>query len=106
MKTKESSWLAGDHHVHSEWSVGWDNSTNPPTPIRAGDAIYPTVKNAENAKKYGLDWMVTTDHGGPNHSKVNLEQAYPELLKSRQLFLKFFSFTEWSSIHQRLTIVH
>ncbi|MFP5113863.1 hypothetical protein ACSU64_15925 [Bacillaceae bacterium C204] len=27
--------------------------------------------------------MMTTDHGGPNHSKVNLEQAYPELLKSR-----------------------
>ncbi len=24
------------------------------------------------------------DHGGPNHSKVNLEQAYPELLKSRE----------------------
>lgn len=83
-KRNTSSWLAGDHHIHSEWSVGWDNSTNPPTPIRGGDAIYPTVKNAENAKKYGLDWMVTTDHGGPNHSKVNLEQAYPELLKSRQ----------------------
>ena len=35
------------------------------------------------AKEYGLDWVMTTDHGGPNHSKVNLEQAYPELLKSR-----------------------
>src|SRR6478735_4533716 len=80
---KEASWLAGDHHVHSEWSVGWDNSTNPPTPIRGGDAIYPIVKNAEKAKEYGLDWVMTTDHGGPNHSKVNLEQAYPELLKSR-----------------------
>ncbi|MFP3126789.1 phosphoesterase [Ectobacillus funiculus] len=81
---KDRAWLAGDHHIHSEWSVGWDNSTNPPTPIQGGDAIYPTVKNAENARKYGLDWMVTTDHGGPNHSKVNLEQAYPELIKSRQ----------------------
>src|SRR5690606_9735714 len=28
-------------------------------------------------------WMVATDHGGPNHSKVNLEMAYPELLESR-----------------------
>ncbi|WP_219621203.1 hypothetical protein [Bacillus sp. M6-12] len=83
-KKNKPSWLAGDHHINSEWSVSWDNSTNPPTPIRGGDAIYPTLKNAENAKKYGLDWMVTTDHGGPNHSKVNLEQAYPELLKSRQ----------------------
>ena len=82
-KQNNSTWLSGDHHVHSEWSVGWDNSTNPPTPIRAGDAIYPIVKNAEKAKEYGLDWVMTTDHGGPNHSKVNLEQAYPELLKSR-----------------------
>ena len=78
------SWLAGDHHVHSEWSVDWNNTTNPPTPIRAGDAIYPIVKNAKKAKEYGLDWVMTTDHGGPNHSKVNLEQAYPELLKSRE----------------------
>ncbi|WP_066307225.1 phosphoesterase [Bacillus sp. FJAT-29814] len=84
VKKNNASWLAGDHHVHSEWSVGWDNSTNPPTPIRGGDAIYPISKNAENAKKYGLDWVMTTDHGGPNHSKVNLEQAYPELLKSRE----------------------
>ncbi len=83
-KQNNAQWLAGDHHVHSEWSVGWDNSTNPPTPIRGGDAIYPITKNAEMAREYGLDWVMTTDHGGPNHSKVNLEQAYPELLKSRE----------------------
>lgn len=79
----KGTWLAGDHHIHSEWSVGWDTKTNPPTPIRGGDAIYPIVKNAEMAKKYGLAWTMTTDHGGPNHSKVNLEQAYPELVKAR-----------------------
>ncbi|WJH33436.1 phosphoesterase [Paenibacillus sp. CC-CFT747] len=83
-KSKDATWLAGDHHVHSEWSVGWDNSTNPPTPIRGGDAVYPIVKNAQMADAYGLDWMVSTDHGGPNHSKVNLEQAYPEVLKARE----------------------
>ncbi len=27
--------------------------------------------------------MVATDHGGPNHSKVNHDHAYPELLESR-----------------------
>lgn len=91
-KKAAATWLAGDHHVHSEWSVGWDNKTNPPTPIRGGDAIYPISKNAENGKKYGLDWMMTTDHGGPNHSKVNLEQAYPELLKSRQQVPKVLQF--------------
>jgi hypothetical protein len=80
---EQRSWLAGDHHIHGEFSVGWDRSTNPPTPILGGDARYSTSTNAEMAKAHGLSWMVTTDHGGPNHSKLNLEQAYPALVKSR-----------------------
>lgn len=83
--TADRSWLAGDHHIHSRFSVGWDDSTNPPDPIIGGDAIYPTPMNALMARHYGLDWMVTTDHGGPNHSKFNLEMAYPELLQSRSV---------------------
>jgi hypothetical protein len=57
----------------------------PPKPIIAGDAIYPIPMIAVMAKHYGLGWMVTTDHGGPVHSKVNFEVAYPELLTSRQV---------------------
>ncbi|MDA1081491.1 MAG: phosphoesterase [Gemmatimonadetes bacterium] len=56
----------------------------PPTPIMGGDAIYPIATNALMARKYGLSWMVATDHGGPNHSKVNLEMAYPELVAARK----------------------
>ena len=77
-------WLAGDHHIHSRYSVGWNRETDPPTPIVAGGAIYPIPMNALMARHHGLSWMVATDHGGPNHSRVNLEQAYPELLMSRQ----------------------
>jgi hypothetical protein len=77
-------WLAGDHHIHSKFSTGWDLTTVPPAPVIGGDAIYATQKNAEMARKFGLSWMVTTDHGGPNHSKLNKEQAYPELLNSRK----------------------
>ncbi len=80
----ERQWLAGDHHVHSRYSVGWNDETDPPTPIIGGDANYSIPMNAIMARLYGLDWMVTTDHGGPNHSKVNLEMAYPELLTSRK----------------------
>lgn len=80
----QRTWLAGDHHIHSRYSVGWDRNVDPPAPIKGGDAIYPTPMNALMAKYYGLSWMVTTDHGGPNHSKVNLEMAYPELLYSRK----------------------
>ncbi len=78
------AWLAGDHHIHSRYSVGWNNDTNPPTPILGGDAIYPIAMNAVMARQHGLDWMVTTDHGGPNHSRVHLNHAYPELLESRE----------------------
>lgn len=76
-------WIAGDHHIHSRFSTGWDREQNPPAPILGGDAIYPTPMNALMARHYGLGWMVTTDHGGPNHSQVNLNQAYPELQQSR-----------------------
>lgn len=78
------SWLAGDHHIHSRYSAGWDTTTTPPSPVIAGDARYPIPQNAEMALRHGLSWMVSTDHGGPNHSKVNLEMAYPELLGSRK----------------------
>jgi len=82
-QTDNFSWHAGDHHIHSRYSVGWDRTVEPPAPIKGGDAIYPTPINALMAKYFGLSWMVTTDHGGPNHSKLNFDTAYPELLKSR-----------------------
>ncbi len=80
----EKRWLAGDHHVHSQFSVGWDDSVTPPKPLPGGDAVNPIPDNASLGRKYGLSWMVTTDHGGPSHSKVNRDLAYPELLVSRK----------------------
>jgi hypothetical protein len=77
------AWHAGDHHIHSRYSVGWNREVDPPSPIIGGDAIYPIHMNALMAKYFGLSWTVATDHGGPNHSKVNFEMAYPELLQSR-----------------------
>lgn len=80
----QRQWLAGDSHIHSHWSPGYDRTKNPPEPILGGDARYSTPMNAQKAREYGLTWMVTTDHGGPNHSKLNLEQAYGELQMSRR----------------------
>ena len=65
------AWLAGDHHIHSRYSVGWNRDVDPPTPVRGGDAIYPIHMNALMGKYFGLSWTVATDHGGPNHSKAN-----------------------------------
>jgi len=77
-------WLAGDHHVHSEWSVDWDRSTTPPTPIPGGDSRYTRTRNAQVAQANGLAWLVHTDHGGPGHSAVTRDQAWPALLEARQ----------------------
>ena len=85
-------WLAGDHHIHSRYSVGWDYSTTPPSPILGVDGKYSGALNAQMAHKHGLDWMVITDHGGPNHSRVNLEQAYPDLVASRQVVPEVLQF--------------
>ena len=88
----EREWLAGDSHIHSHWSTGYDYRTSPPTPIKGRDALYSTPRNAAMARRFGLRWMVTTDHGGPNHSKVNLEQAHRELTLSRELVPEVLQF--------------
>ena len=80
----ERQWLAGDSHIHSHWSANYDDTKTPPEPIIGVDGRYSTPVNAERARMYGLAWMVTTDHGGPNHSKLNLTRAYAELKSSRE----------------------
>ena len=79
----ERQWLAGDSHIHSHWSADYDETKTPPEPIIGVDGLYATPVNAHRARLYGLSWMVTTDHGGPNHSKLNLTRAYEELKTSR-----------------------
>lgn len=76
-------WLAGDHHIHSRYSVSYEEA-DPPTPVVGGDGIYPIPMNAVMARRFGLSWMVATDHGGPNHSKISHDRSYPELLQSRE----------------------
>jgi hypothetical protein len=86
------TWLAGDSHIHSHWSPGYDRRQNPPVPLKGLDAIYSTPRNAAMAREHGLNWMVTTDHGGPNHSQLNFGQAYRELQLSRRLIPEVLQF--------------
>lgn len=83
----ERRWQAGDHHIHSEFSADYQaDPANPaaiPTPLFGRDGRYAIVKNAEMALSFGLAWMVSTDHGGPDHSRINHDIAYPALLASR-----------------------
>ncbi|MFT3667785.1 MAG: hypothetical protein QM795_04160 [Pseudoxanthomonas sp.] len=80
----DRAWQPGDHHVHSEWSVDWDRSTTPPTPVPGGDSPYTRTRNAQQALHYGLTWMVHTDHGGPGHSAVTRDHAWPALVQARR----------------------
>ncbi|WP_148216859.1 CehA/McbA family metallohydrolase domain-containing protein [Phenylobacterium zucineum] len=80
-------WQAGDHHVHSWYSADWKpaaDGASPPEPIIGGDSSNSIPTNARMALRHGLRWMVATDHGGPNHSRLNREKAYPELVQSRR----------------------
>lgn len=84
-------WLAGDHHIHSHYSVSYDEDNLPAYSI-GGDGVYPIPMNALMAQHHGLDWIVSTDHGGPNHSKINFERAYPELQLSREALPELVQF--------------
>lgn len=84
---------------------------DPPAPEIGGDAIYPIPMNALMAKTHGLSWMVSTDHGGPLHSRVNRDMAYPELVRSRQAVpevIQFFGmeFDTPGAGHSSLIIPH
>lgn len=80
-------WLAGDHHVHSEFSADYKSDpADPaalPTPLFGKDGRYSIRRNAEMARSFGLAWMVSTDHGGPGHSRINHDIAYPSLVEAR-----------------------
>ena len=89
---QERVWLAGDSHIHSHWSSGYDRSVSPPFAIKGRDAAFSTPRNAAMARQFGLRWMVTTDHGGPNHSQLNLTRAYSELTLSRRLVPELLQF--------------
>ncbi|MGH9116440.1 MAG: hypothetical protein ACRD0A_00715 [Acidimicrobiales bacterium] len=94
-----------------EYSGDFDTGTTPPTFFKGADAVYPIVTNAIMAKFFGLQGVQTTDHGGPTHSRVNLELAYPDLLRSRVLVpdvLQFFGmeFDTPALDHHTLMIPH
>ena len=80
-------WLAGDHHIHSEFSARYEEGADPalpPVPTFGGDGRYSILDNARQARAHGLAWMVSTDHGGPHHSKINHALAWPAVEEARR----------------------
>lgn len=76
-------WLAGDHHIHTQYSP---------------DGLYRVNDHARHAAAYGLDWMVITDHGGPQHARIGVERVNPDIRAARADFrdLLIFQGLEWN----------
>jgi hypothetical protein len=76
-------WLAGDHHIHTQYS---------------SDAVYRVVDQGRHARAYGLDWMVVTDHGSVTHAKIGVEKVNPDIVAARRELdgLLIFQGLEWN----------
>ncbi|GAA1873507.1 PHP domain-containing protein [Asanoa iriomotensis] len=76
-------WLAGDHHIHTQYS---------------SDAMFRVIDQAQHAQAYGLDWIVITDHGGPQHARIGVERVNPDILATRNALpdLLVFQGLEWN----------
>jgi hypothetical protein len=76
-------WLAGDHHIHTQYSP---------------DAQYRVNDHVRHASAYGLDWMVITDHGSTQHVKIGVEKVNPDIRAARADFkdLLVFQGLEWN----------
>ena len=62
-------WLAGDHHIHTQYSP---------------DAVYRVGDHVRHANAYGLDWMVITDHASVQHAKIGVEKVNPDIRAARE----------------------
>ncbi|MFI6698748.1 PHP domain-containing protein [Streptomyces sp. NPDC050509] len=76
-------WLAGDHHIHTQYS---------------SDGKYRVVDQVRQGAKHGLDWMVITDHGSGTHAKIGVEKVNPDIKEARAAYddTLVFQGLEWN----------
>ncbi|WP_127783063.1 PHP domain-containing protein [Rhodococcus sp. X156] len=63
------TWLAGDHHIHTQFS---------------SDGQYRVIDQVRHANAYGLDWVVITDHGSEVHARIGVEKVNPDIVAARR----------------------
>lgn len=80
---KPRAWLAGDHHIHTQYSP---------------DGLYTVEDQVKHADAFGLDWVVITDHGGATHAKIGVDKVNPDIRRSRDLHPEMLVFQglEWN----------
>lgn len=80
----ELIWLAGDHHLHSQYS---------------NDAMFRIDDQARRAVVGGLDWIVITDHGNEAFAAHSIAPQREAILAARESYddqLLIFSGLEWN----------
>jgi hypothetical protein len=77
------TYLSGDHHIHTQHS---------------SDGMYRPHDQAFAAARYGLDWIVITDHGSVGHAKFGVEKVNPDIRAARAALknLLVFQGLEWN----------
>ncbi|MER6349404.1 PHP domain-containing protein [Streptomyces sp. NPDC001595] len=61
-------WLAGDHHIHTQYS---------------SDGKYRVVDQVRQGARHGMDWLVITDHGSATHARIGVEKVNPDIKEAR-----------------------
>jgi hypothetical protein len=76
-------WLAGDHHIHTQYS---------------SDGKYRVVDQVRQGAKHGMDWLVITDHGSATHAKIGVEKVNPDIREAREAYTDTLVFQglEWN----------
>ncbi|MFD0207694.1 PHP domain-containing protein [Streptomyces hirsutus] len=67
-KDKGFLWLAGDHHIHTQYS---------------SDGKYRVVDQVRQGARHGMDWLVITDHGSETHARIGVEKVNPDIKEAR-----------------------
>ncbi|MGW6012145.1 PHP domain-containing protein [Streptomyces sp. NPDC055210] len=82
-KGKGFLWLAGDHHIHTQYS---------------SDGKYRVVDQVRQGARYGMDWLVITDHGSVAHAKIGVDKVNPDIKAARDAYedTLVFQGLEWN----------
>ncbi|MFD7402106.1 PHP domain-containing protein [Streptomyces sp. NPDC059866] len=82
-RSKGFLWLAGDHHIHTQYS---------------NDGKYRVVDQVRQGAKHGMDWLVITDHGNATHAKIGVEKVNPDIREARSAYedTLVFQGLEWN----------
>ncbi|MFV0132971.1 PHP domain-containing protein [Streptomyces sp. HMX87] len=80
---KRFLWLAGDHHIHTQYS---------------SDGKYRVVDQVRQGARHGMDWLVITDHGSETHARIGVEKVNPDIREARDAYADTLVFQglEWN----------